>query len=161
MLFDYPSIQNNRTNSDSNNFEIILSKLEKVQQRQSGQWSARCPAHADKGPSLSIRETTEGAVLLHCFAGCQVNEVLSALGLELHDLYPPRERPANAPKRTPHLLNARQALDLLDKEATLCAVAAANIANGVILTVDDLDRVLKAAGYINYLRHECMGERHV
>lgn len=141
--------------------ENILSQLEKVRQRQPGQWSARCPAHADKSPSLSVRETSEGAVLLHCFAGCQVNEVLGALGLELHDLYPPREIPVNAPRRTPRLLNARQALDLLDKEAALCAVAAANMANGVILSVGDLDRVLKAAGYINYLRQECMGEGYV
>jgi len=140
--------------------ENILSQLEKVRQRQPGQWSARCPAHQDDGPSLSIRETSEGAVLLHCFAGCHVNEVLGTLGLELHDLYPPRERPRNALNRTPRLLNARQALDLLDAEAAICAVAAANIANGVILTVVDLDRVLKAAGYINYLRQECMGESH-
>ncbi len=31
--------------------DTILARLEKVRQRQFGQWSARCPAHADRGPS--------------------------------------------------------------------------------------------------------------
>jgi hypothetical protein len=30
-------------------------------------------------------------VLLHCFAGCSVHEVVSAVGLDLSDLFPPRE----------------------------------------------------------------------
>jgi DNA primase len=39
----------------------VLAQLTKVRQRQPGQWSACCPAHADKGPSLSVRETPERA----------------------------------------------------------------------------------------------------
>ena len=42
--------------------ENVLSRLDKVRQRQPGQWSARCPAHIDKSPSLSIRETPQGGV---------------------------------------------------------------------------------------------------
>lgn len=89
----------------------ILPALSKVRQRQPNQWSACCPAHEDKGPSLSVRETPEGAVLLHCFAGCSVDDVAGALGIELHDLFPPRDIPANAPKRTARLLTPMQALD--------------------------------------------------
>ncbi len=140
--------------------ENILGRLEKVRQRQPGQWSARCCAHDDKGPSLSLRETTEGAVLLHCFAGCSVTEIVGAIGLELHELFPPRDTPPGAPKRTPRLLTAGQALQLLADEAMLIAVAAANIAYGVSLTTVDKDRVLKAAGHINFLRRECMGVNH-
>lgn len=51
-----------------------------------GKWSARCPAHADRSPSLSIRET-DGRVLLHCFAGCEHTAILAALGLTGRDLY--------------------------------------------------------------------------
>ncbi len=135
--------------------ETILPLLEKVRQRQDGQWSARCPAHADKGPSLSVRETSEGAVLLHCFAGCTVAEIVGAMGLELHDLFPPRDAPPGTPKRTPRLLTASQALDLLTDESLLVAVAAANVGHGVALTTVDKDRVLVAAGKINWMRHEC------
>ena len=42
-------------------------------------WIARCPAHDDRQASLSIRETGEGKILVHCFAGCDQRRVISAL----------------------------------------------------------------------------------
>src|SRR5260370_5085320 len=47
--------------------------------RRSGPaWMARCPAHEDSNPSLSIREDG-GKVLLHCHAGCAQRDVIDAL----------------------------------------------------------------------------------
>lgn len=132
----------------------VLPLLTKVRRRQPGQWSACCPAHDDKGPSLSVRETPEGAVLLHCFAGCEVAEIVAAISLELHDLFPPQDKPASAPKRTAKLLTLGQALDLLHDEAQLVAVCAGNIGHGVALTKADRERVLQAAGRIAYVRSE-------
>jgi hypothetical protein len=43
-----------------------------------GRWMARCVAHEDREPSLSITER-DGQTLLHCFAGCPQDEVLAAL----------------------------------------------------------------------------------
>ena len=40
---------------------------------------ARCPAHPDTTPSLSINETPAGKVLVKCFAGCSQAEVIAAL----------------------------------------------------------------------------------
>ncbi len=40
---------------------------------------ARCPAHDDRDPSLSIREGSDGRVLVKCFAGCGQNQVIAAL----------------------------------------------------------------------------------
>ena len=42
-------------------------------------WVACCPAHADKNPSLSIDESRDGKVLLHCHAGCEQEDVIDAL----------------------------------------------------------------------------------
>jgi hypothetical protein len=44
-------------------------------------WQARCPAHEDRNPSLSVSEGKDGRVLLKCFAGCQFDEIASALSL--------------------------------------------------------------------------------
>ena len=118
--------------------DTILAMLPKVRQRQPGQWSACCPAHDDTGPSLSIRETPEGAVLLHCFAGCQTHDVVAALGLDIAALFPPRELSGHEPKHPPRLLTAGQALELLDSEAHLVAVAGANVLHGVVLTQADI-----------------------
>lgn len=40
---------------------------------------ACCPAHDDKTPSLRISESTDGRVLVHCFAGCSQKSVIDAL----------------------------------------------------------------------------------
>lgn len=52
-----------------------------------GNWLARCPAHADRSPSLSVREGDDGRALLHCFAGCEFEQVLQALGLATSELF--------------------------------------------------------------------------
>jgi hypothetical protein len=48
---------------------------------------AKCPAHDDGSPSLSIRELEDGRVLIYDFGGCGSSEVLDSLGLQLSDLY--------------------------------------------------------------------------
>jgi putative DNA primase/helicase len=42
-------------------------------------WTARCPAHDDHNPSLSIRDGEDGKVLVFCHAGCSQAEVIAAL----------------------------------------------------------------------------------
>jgi hypothetical protein len=49
---------------------------------------AKCPAHDDGSSSLSIKHLDNGKVLIHCFAGCTGEEVLSAAGLSWSDIYP-------------------------------------------------------------------------
>ncbi|HET9534847.1 MAG TPA: toprim domain-containing protein, partial [Mesorhizobium sp.] len=41
-------------------------------------WVARCPAHEDRKPSLSIRDA-DNKVLVYCHAGCDQERVISAL----------------------------------------------------------------------------------
>ena len=43
-----------------------------------GGWMARCPAHDDREPSLSIRDK-DGKVLVRCHAGCDQGRVIAAL----------------------------------------------------------------------------------
>jgi putative DNA primase/helicase len=48
--------------------------------RRSGRgWIARCPAHSDHTPSLSIRNADDNKVLVRCFAGCDQERVIAAL----------------------------------------------------------------------------------
>jgi len=42
-------------------------------------WSARCPAHDDRTPSLSLRDSGDGKVLARCHAGCDQDEVIAHL----------------------------------------------------------------------------------
>jgi len=67
--------------------EKILDRLEGVIQ-SNGSWKALCPAHDDKEPSLSVSEGDDDRALLHCFAGCDNEEILAALRLGMGDLFP-------------------------------------------------------------------------
>jgi hypothetical protein len=63
----------------------LLSRLDA--KRVGGGWQARCPAHDDRTPSLSLGEGDDGRILLKCHAGCAAGQIVAALGLEMHDLF--------------------------------------------------------------------------
>ncbi len=44
-----------------------------------GGWTARCPVHNDRTPSLSIRDGDGGKVLVHCHSGCDQRRVIATL----------------------------------------------------------------------------------
>ena len=68
----------------------FLSYLDGVHKSGDG-FRSKCPAHeGDNDSILSIRETEDGRVLVKCFYGCEVKEVLSAIGLEFADIMPER-----------------------------------------------------------------------
>lgn len=67
--------------------ELVLAKLPDAKRNQKG-WIARCPAHEDRNPSLSIATGADGRALLRCHAGCTVEAIVNALGLTLADLMP-------------------------------------------------------------------------
>ena len=62
-----------------------------------GGWTARCPAHDDRTPSLSIRDADHGKILVYCHAGCDQERVITALrarGLWREDAPRSLSRPA-------------------------------------------------------------------
>lgn len=119
-----------------------------------GKWrTAACEFH---GGSDSMRINTDTGAFV-CMAGCGARggDVLAyrmathgedfttaakALGCWVDDGRPAPTRP------TP--FSPRQALEVLAVEANLVAVAAANVAHGVVLTQVDLSRLLQAAGRV-------------
>lgn len=72
--------------------EKILSRLPDHRATADG-FKAPCPTHEDLNPSLSIRETQDGVVLVKCFAGCAQEKVVSGLGLHMADLFPAKDEP--------------------------------------------------------------------
>ena len=66
----------------------FLPRLNKVRAVRDSEWTACCPAHDDKTPSLSIKELGDGRVLLHCFAGCTGDDILAAVGMSWAEIMP-------------------------------------------------------------------------
>lgn len=68
---------------DIENFIALLNGTKKIGKSQ---WQARCPAHDDQNPSLSIAER-DGKILLHCHAGCSTKEILDVLNIDETELF--------------------------------------------------------------------------
>jgi DNA primase len=58
--------------------EKVLSRLPGHRTAGDG-FKACCPSHEDRNPSLSIKETDDGTVLLKCFGGCPTDKATSLL----------------------------------------------------------------------------------
>ena len=98
--------------------ETLITRLHGVKNTGPNRWLARCPAHDDLSPSLSITDR-DGRVLLHCFGGCETEDVLGAVGLRFSDIMPERlddARPAPIP--------ALQILEAVAHEITVAAFLA-------------------------------------
>lgn len=124
----------------------ILDRLSKVRQTGANTWMACCPVHSDRSPSLSITEKDDGIVLLHCFAGCSVEDILDSIGLTFDDLFPPRDIGHRKPARRP--FPATDALRIIGREALIVCAGAASVSSGMPLSEIDRERLVQAAGRI-------------
>lgn len=79
----------------------FLNQLKNVKSKGNGGYLALCPAHDDHNRSLSIDEK-DGKVLVKCFTGCTTEQIVSAIGLEVPNLFEdtPPGRDRAAAKRT-------------------------------------------------------------
>lgn len=98
----------------------FLGKIESVvgdrPKRSGAGYSCRCPAHDDTNPSLSVDEGADGRVLLKCYAGCTAEEICSALGLTVSDLFPKQEaRQGAGTERTEYVYTDEEGKPLYKK----------------------------------------------
>lgn len=113
----------------------LVNRLDHCRQIREGEWIARCPAHDDRSPSLSISEKDDGRVLVKCWAGCGALDVISAVGLEWEALFPLTDRHRYAAEK----LHRERTVDELVVE-----IAMADIKAGKPLADSDLDRCAEA-----------------
>lgn len=68
--------------------EKILPMLHKAKHCGDNSYTACCPAHDDKHPSFKVTELQDGRILMYCRSGCDIESIVSALGMSVSDLYP-------------------------------------------------------------------------
>jgi hypothetical protein len=112
-------------------------------------WTALCPAHNDRRPSLGVREADDGRVLLYCRAGCETSAILDSIGATWTDLFLPRSRiDPPAGRRREHLVHPADALSLLSHEVSIVVLLSGDLAKGVPISEADRARLIVAAGRI-------------
>lgn len=129
--------------------ERILDRLDGVRQTGPSRWIAKCPAHPDRSPSLSIREVDDGRVLLYDFGGCDTESVLAAVGLTVGDLF---ERPLGEYRPSHLAVPARDLLELIDHEVNVATIILANIVTRRKVNEDQLQRLMTASARIGKAR---------
>lgn len=139
------------------NIENLLSRLEGVKRTAADRWLAKCPLHDDRHASFGVKLTDDGAILMHCFAGCDTGAILAAIGLSFNDLFPPRTAreidPTKPRLKTPRF-SARELLATLIFESTVLALAIEYLQNGIELSEADAARVAQAKVAIDGIRRE-------
>jgi len=105
--------------------EELFGRLQGVRRNGNG-WLARCPAHEDRNPSLSIHER-DGKILLHCFAACSTEVVCQALGIKMTGLFSEQRKGRNPEPQIvrdtqKHLAGLRGRLTPRDRERGVTVV---------------------------------------
>jgi hypothetical protein len=130
--------------------DALLNQLKNVKPRGQGQYMARCPAHNDKTASLSVKCCDDGRVLLHCFAGCEPDAILGAVGLEFSHLFPDRVTDHAPPVR--QIMPAADILRILEREVMVIAIIASDILEHREMSQETWERLAKAANRVNTMR---------
>lgn len=121
----------------------ILSQLSKVRRTGDNQWIACCPAHEDRSPSLSIKNTDK-KILLRCFAGCEAESIAGSIGFSLRDLFHDELSEEELRNRR----NTHRQADI-EHEKLVLAIANADRKRGKRLPQADLDRERRAYEIVN------------
>lgn len=134
--------------------DTIVAGLDGVRRTGDRRYVARCPAHDDRSPSLSVRDAGGGRTLLHCFAGSATADVLAALGLKWTDLYPLSSHDPSKRRqfRRERVANADDALRCLSHESLIVSLVAGDIADGKEISSKDRERLVLAASRIEAAR---------
>jgi len=130
--------------------DSLLSDLDGVRETGHKKYVARCPAHEDRSPSLAIKDCGDGRVLIHCFAGCETEDVLSAVGLTFADLMP--ERINGQHSFRPQRFDTRQVLATLDHESLVVAIIGADFLEYRAIDNPTWSRLSKSVERINTAR---------
>lgn len=128
---------------ESGRIGSLLSRLKRVKKTGNGRWIASSPTRSDKTPSLSIRETPDGKILLHDFGGASPGEVLDAIGMNWLDLYPPKPE-THSVKPTHSGVNPYDALRCIANDCLVVLIAARMTINGEKLAESDMERLAKS-----------------
>lgn len=134
--------------------DAFLSRLD-AKPNGRDRWRCACPVCGERNRStLSIGIGDTGAVLLKCWkSGCDPEAIATAVGLEIADLFPPRDGYAPPAKRR-RLITSGQALEVLEGELVLAMVCASDMAQGKPLDESTRERLLQSAARVSMLRDE-------
>ena len=131
----------------------LLERLNKVKSTGQSKWIACCPAHNDKTPSLGIRETGDGTLLIHCWSGCGAVDIVEAVGLEMSDLFPELDE-SRSPLGSSQRWMPADALNALGHHTMIVALTALKVQDGKPIKESHIAEMLNSARVINSIKDQ-------
>jgi hypothetical protein len=132
----------------------LLGKLQKVKENGRDSWMACCPAHDDKNPSLKV-SLVDDKILIHCWTGCEVEDVLGAVGMDFDDIFPDKPLYHRSSGKAP-MLSSADALRIVKYEAAIIMMYGQDLRAGkkpsdedharFVTAVDRVGDAMEAAG---------------
>jgi hypothetical protein len=137
------------------NADLLLSKLKGVM-GNGPRWRALCPAHTSMHGtrSLAVFKTVDGRVLFHCFAGCHVEKICSAIGIELSDLFPEPVSDENRPPKITKPWTPREVCQAMEIPLTVAWMLLVKVGAGSRLTKAERAECMRVAETCASLIHE-------
>lgn len=134
--------------------DAVLARLDGVRQSAQDRWMARCPGplhrRGDKARSLSLGRADNGGVLIHCFAGCATADVLAAIGLEMSDLFPPRDPAVHGAKPKVPPVPWRDIMEAMHRDLLVASIAFKELAEGKQFTEAEAKLIAWSADDLAY-----------
>jgi hypothetical protein len=138
--------------------DALISRLDRVKQTGAGRWRAICPGHGGKSLTLSAREIDDGRVLLRCFSGCSVEEILAAVGLTFDAIMPPRAIDhAVKGERRPFL--PTDVFEIARSEIGVVAILACDMNAGRTISEADFERLFVASNRLSDIAGAAYGRK--
>lgn len=120
--------------------DTLLSRLKKVQKNGAASWMCLCPGHSDRSRSMKVTQAPDGRTLIHCFAGCEPDNILAAVGLSIEDLFDDplfhKAKPIKGTKVYP-----REVLQAIRTELMIVILSANDLRKGKSLSEVDRERL--------------------
>lgn len=135
----------------------FLTRLDNVHERSGGQYRADCPVgHKSRG-ALSVSEGDDGTVLMHCFAGCDIDAVTGAVGMRPSDLFAGHQHTGMA--RRPGRVGPdwKALAKRMSMELTVLEVGLASFEQHGQLSADDWERIRVALERLSAFRGRYYG----
>ena len=131
----------------------FLERLNRVSRTGDGTYRCECPTHG--GHSLSVKLLDDGRILLKCWAGCETESVLAALGMTFADLFEKSLGEFSPVRRNPW--STRDVHELIIRESLTVSVIASDLLDRRTIVENDWQRLAQA---VNRLAQIAGAVRH-
>ena len=122
--------------------ERILARFEKVYKSGDGEYQCLCPSHNDKNASLGLK-FKEDKMILNCFAGCSMEQILNDSGLTWNDVMPDTLDTEFKPKTRIRFSNPYGVLKATRDDLLFVALCSSSIRKGEKLIDSDNNKLFE------------------